>query len=71
MKINKQTKNKTLLVPISYSVGIAPEIIRNGENGFLVSSNEEVEERIKELLSNAEKRLMMAEAAMKSGAVSQ
>lgn len=54
------------LVPISYPVGVAPEIIKNGENGFLVSSNEDAEERIKELLSSAEKRLMMAEAAMKS-----
>lgn len=54
------------LVPISYSVGVAPEIIKNGENGFLVSSNDEALERIKELISNAEKRFMMAEAAMKS-----
>ena len=28
------------LVPVSYSVGVAPEIIRNGENGFLVVRGE-------------------------------
>jgi len=54
------------LVPISYPVGVAPEIIMNGENGFLVSSNEEARERAKELLSNPDKRIAMAEAARKT-----
>ena len=54
------------LVPISYSVGIAPEIIKNGKNGFLVSSDEEAQERIRELLSNTNKRLSMAKAARKT-----
>ena len=54
------------LVPVSYPVGVAPEIIRNGENGFIVSSNEEAEEKIKYLLSDTEKRLAMAEAAQKT-----
>jgi glycosyltransferase involved in cell wall biosynthesis len=54
------------LVPISYPVGVAPEVIRNGENGFLVSSNEEAQERVRELLADTEKRLAMAEAARKS-----
>ena len=54
------------LVPISYPVGVAPEIIVDGENGFLVSSNEEARERAKELLSNPDKRLAMAEAARKT-----
>ena len=51
------------LVPISFSVGIAPEIIRNGENGFIVSSEREAETRARELLGNKEKRLEMASAA--------
>ena len=34
------------LVPISFSVGVAPEIIRNGENGFIVNTIEEAEEKI-------------------------
>ena len=54
------------LVPISYSVGVAPEIIKNGENGFLVSSNEDAQEKVRYLLLNPEKRLAMAEAARKT-----
>jgi len=40
------------LVPISFSVGVAPEIIRNGENGFIVHTIEEAEEKIKLLLND-------------------
>ncbi|MBI2023318.1 glycosyltransferase family 4 protein [Candidatus Giovannonibacteria bacterium] len=54
------------LVPISYAVGVAPEIIKNGENGFLVSSNEKAQEKVKELISNPKKRLAMAGAARKT-----
>lgn len=51
------------LVPISFSVGIAPEIIENGKNGFLVSSTREAIACAQELLDNPEKRLAMALAA--------
>jgi len=51
------------LVPISFLVGVAPEIIRNGENGFLVHSGEEAERRAQELLDDDNKRLAMAAAA--------
>lgn len=51
------------LVPVSYAVGIAPEIIRNGENGYIVSTREEAQARIDELLANTEKRLQLAGAA--------
>jgi glycosyltransferase involved in cell wall biosynthesis len=51
------------LVPISFSVGVAPEIIQNGENGFIVSTEKEAEERAKELINNNEKRLLMANNA--------
>ncbi|KKS27688.1 MAG: Glycosyl transferase group 1 [Parcubacteria group bacterium GW2011_GWC1_42_11] len=44
------------LVPVAYPVGVAPEIIRNGENGFLVSSQSEAVEKIKILLANPELR---------------
>src|SRR3989344_266326 len=54
------------LVPISFSVGVAPEIIQNGENGFIVSTEREAEERAKELLSDNEKRLSMANNAKKT-----
>jgi len=38
------------LVPVIYSVGVAPEIIKNGENGFIVSSQEEAVEKVRMLL---------------------
>ena len=51
------------LVPVAFSVGVAPEIIRSGENGFLVSTTEEAIARTRELLNDEEKRLSMASAA--------
>lgn len=51
------------LVPISFAVGVAPEIIVNGENGYIVSSTEEAIDCAKELLANPEQRLRMAAAA--------
>ena len=40
------------LVPISFSVGVAPEIILDGENGFIVHTVDEAKERINILLEN-------------------
>lgn len=54
------------LVPISFPVGVAPEIIESGVNGFLVNTEKEAEERAKELLKNNEKRLTMAKEAQKT-----
>ena len=51
------------LVPIAYSVGVVPEVIRNGENGYIVSNLEEACARARELLADDQKRLAMAEAA--------
>ena len=51
------------LVPISFPVGVAPEIIRNGENGFLVTTQKEARERARQLLDNSDLRLAMATAA--------
>ena len=51
------------LVPISFSVGVAPEIIRNGENGFIVYTTEEAEEKIKLLLNDTALRHRLALAA--------
>lgn len=51
------------LVPVTFSVGVAPEIIINGENGYLVNSHEEAVEKVRELLTDNEKRLKMAEEA--------
>ena len=41
------------LVPISFSVGVAPEIIHNGENGFIISTLDEAEGKINLLLKNS------------------
>jgi glycosyltransferase involved in cell wall biosynthesis len=54
------------LVPISFPVGVAAEIIRDGENGFIVSSEKEAEARALQLLENTELRLAMAAAAKKT-----
>ena len=51
------------LVPITFHVGVAPDIIRHGENGFLVSTVGEAISYAQELLSNEERRLAMANAA--------
>jgi glycosyltransferase involved in cell wall biosynthesis len=40
------------LVPVSFPVGIAPEVIRNGENGFVVHTLAEAEEKIALLIKN-------------------
>jgi glycosyltransferase involved in cell wall biosynthesis len=38
------------LIPVSYPVGIAPEIIRNGQNGFLVHSQAEGKKAIQHII---------------------
>jgi glycosyltransferase involved in cell wall biosynthesis len=54
------------LVPIAYPVGVVPEVIRNGENGYIVSSLAEARRRAKELLRDEPKRLAMAASAKES-----
>lgn len=54
------------LAPISFSVGVAPEIIRNGENGFIVHSPEEAEEKINLLLKDTPLRHRMALSAQET-----
>jgi glycosyltransferase involved in cell wall biosynthesis len=44
------------LVPVTYPIGVAPEIIKDGENGFIINSQAEAIEKIKLLLSNNELR---------------
>lgn len=48
------------LIPIAYSVGVAPEIIKNGQNGFIVRNQSEAIKRTKELLANDKLRRKMA-----------
>jgi glycosyltransferase involved in cell wall biosynthesis len=51
------------LIPIAFPVGVAPEIIINGKNGFLVSNTKEARARIKEILGNDELRADLSTAA--------
>lgn len=54
------------LIPVVYPVGIAPEIIRNGKNGFLVSSQTEAIERVEQLLADAHLRKRLSIEASKT-----
>lgn len=54
------------LIPISYHVGVAPEIIQNGQNGFLVSSQAEAIEKIELILSDTPLRQKLSKAAMET-----
>ncbi|MFA4907276.1 MAG: glycosyltransferase family 4 protein [archaeon] len=54
------------LIPITFPVGIAPEIIKNGKNGYLVNSIDEMAGKIGQLKSNPKKRAAMAKNAMQT-----
>lgn len=51
------------MVPVSYPVGIATNIIKNGVNGYLVSSTKEAIEVIKLLARNRAKQVEMSSLA--------
>lgn len=48
------------LVPVTFPVGVAPEIIKNGFNGFIVKTHAEAKKRIDYLIAHPEKRISMA-----------
>ncbi len=48
------------LVPIVYSVGVAPEIICNGENGYIVSSQAEAIEKTRQIIADPQLRERLA-----------
>lgn len=52
------------LIPIIYSVGVAPEIIQNGKNGFIVKSQNDAIRRAKEIMSNEAIRRNMCLGAL-------
>lgn len=54
------------LVPVVYSVGVVPEIIVNGKNGYIVHNHKEMIQRIDEILNDKKKRLFMAENSKKT-----
>jgi len=51
------------LIPVSYPVGVAPEIIVNGENGFLISSQAEAVSVIENILKDETLRRKLSESA--------
>ena len=57
------------LVPVIYAVGVAPEIIRNGENGFIISSQEEAVKKVKILLADSDLRNKCAKEAEKTASL--
>lgn len=54
------------LVPVVFPIGVAPEIIDNGRNGYLVRSLGETVRRIRYLSHRPKVRARMAEEAMKT-----
>lgn len=54
------------LIPIAYSVGVVPEIIHNGKNGFIVSSVSEAAEKVNEIINNKKLRESMSDEAIKT-----
>lgn len=52
------------LIPIVFAFWVVPEIIKNGVNGFIVDSLEEMQVRIDEIIHNQSKRILMAAAAV-------
>jgi glycosyltransferase involved in cell wall biosynthesis len=57
------------LIPIVYKVGVAPEIIKNGKNGFLVTNQRQVHKYTKLLLSNYGLRKKMSLEAHKTSQI--
>ncbi len=48
---------------MSFPVGVAPEVVRNGENGYIVKSIHEAEKKIRMLLADTELRQKLSENA--------
>lgn len=54
------------LIPVTYPVGIAPEIIENGRNGFIVKSQSEAVRRVRQLLHDEPLREYMSQRALRT-----
>ena len=53
------------MIPIAYPVGVVPEIIKDGVNGFIVDSQVLAKQRIKLILSDNKLRLRLARQCIK------
>ncbi len=54
------------LIPVSYPVGVAPEIIRNGENGYIVTSQNEAIEKVQLIINDEDLRKKMSAESIKT-----
>ena len=54
------------MAPIAYSVGVVPEAIKNGFNGYIVKNIDQMEERVKYLISNPKRREQIASNAFQT-----
>ena len=54
------------LIPVVFPIGVAPEIIQNGRNGYIVNNLRQMTERIEHLLSSKDLRKRMAKEAEKT-----
>ena len=54
------------LVPIVFPFGVAPEIIKNGENGYIVHTVDEMTKKIDSLKNNISERNEIAKNAIKT-----
>lgn len=54
------------LIPVAFPVGVAPEIIKNGENGYLVNSVEEMVKKIKLILNDEDLRRRLSYGAIET-----
>lgn len=54
------------IIPVAFPVGVAPEIIKNGVNGYLVDSEKEMTEKIQLILDNDTLRKKLSIGALES-----
>jgi len=54
------------LIPVAYPVGVASEVIINGENGFIVNNQEEARAAVEKIINNNDLRLKMSQNAYKT-----
>ncbi|HNV01630.1 MAG TPA: glycosyltransferase, partial [archaeon] len=54
------------IVPITFSIGVVPEIIKNGKNGYIVKSLDEMVKKINYLQNKPKLRKKMALNAVKT-----
>ena len=56
------------LIPVAYPVGVVPEIIKSGENGFVVNNLAEAQGAVQSLVNNFDLRQKMSKASRQTAA---